>query len=102
MIFNRPFLFFKFQRKFNLIEKRRRKKKERWENKGIDPEGGWRRNPERERKKERSAVRKCVGGLRQVRSEGVDGGGSKNRRKVERRGGRGETVSVVGSVAEGR
>lgn len=57
---------------------------------------------EKERKKERSAVRKCVGGLRQVRSEGVDGGGSKNRRKVERRGGRGETVSVVGSVAEGR
>lgn len=28
-------------------------------------------------KKERSGVRKCVGGLRQVRSEGVDGGGSK-------------------------
>lgn len=50
-------------------------------------------------KKERSGVRKCVGGLRQVRSEGVDGGGSKIGRRWRGEGG---MVSVVGSVAEGR
>lgn len=50
-------------------------------------------------KKERSGVRKCVGGLRQVRSEGVDGGGSKIGGRWRGEGG---MVSVVGSVAEGR
>lgn len=48
----------------------------------------------------KESVRKCVGGLRQVRSEGVDGGGSKigGRWRGEGEG----MVSVVGSVAEGR
>lgn len=41
-------------------------------------------------------MRKCVGGLRQVRSEGVDGGGSKIGDGA-RRGG----VSVVGSAERG-
>lgn len=46
----------------------------------------------------KESVRKCVGGLRQVRSEGVDGGGSKIGGRWRGEG----MVSVVGSVAEGR